>query len=69
MKEKGRRTRYIDVRPCKEKLFEGPNTHDPMFSLNGMDWHIITLTTNELRRLSRKIKIYLKTLENDEDLR
>lgn len=60
-----KKARHIDILPCPDKLFEGPNTHDLRFSLDGHNWHVITLTTKELRRLRRKIGVYLKTLESE----
>ena len=65
MKPKGTHTRYIDIKPCPEELFKAPNVHDLRFSIDGHNWHTITLTTKELRRLRRKIGIYLNTIESE----
>lgn len=65
MKSKGLHTRYIDILPCREDLFKGPEVHDLRFSIDGKIWHVYTLTTKELRRLRRKIGVYLKTLESE----
>lgn len=65
MKPKGKHTRFIDIVPCNKELFKAPDNHDVKFLVDGQQWWVVTLTTKELRRLRRKIGVYLKTMESE----
>ena len=60
-----RKTRHIEIGPCKDELLGGPEVHVLKF-MYGDYGKEVTLTTRELKELKQKIGVYLYTYNLEE---